>query len=198
MKPLREIVKNPSGWDSMENYAGDVPASHWLCLLTKTRDADILEECNFEEALKLLGGESDTVQVFQFGHWACGWWQALCVKALSKEAAKALEIEKRLADYPVVNEAAYSEKQQEQEQEQDSAAVDSFIDDFCSGLGIEWHRLHDHNKDRLWDAAADNCEDGRVNEDGFYRALKLGQTKFPKLDYAAWDQRIGQGRLALA
>jgi len=57
---LRDIVKNPSGFDSLSNYMGEVPEADWLCLLTRNRDSDCLTESNWRTALKELGGEGES------------------------------------------------------------------------------------------------------------------------------------------
>lgn len=111
--PLKEVAKNPSGFDSFSNYAGEIPEPEWLCLLTRNRDSDCLAESNFRSALRELGGESETVRVDRFGHWACGWWEALSVRAGSPEHEIAKGISERLESYPVVNEFDFSELESE-------------------------------------------------------------------------------------
>lgn len=114
MKTLKSVVSNPSGFDSLNNYVGEIPAEEWLCLLTQSRDSDCLTRSNFTSALKALGGESESVKIDRFVHWACGWWESLSVLNGSEAHKKAEEIERKLADYPVVNEAHYSELQWEE------------------------------------------------------------------------------------
>ena len=113
LKPLKEIVSNPSGWDSLDNYAGEIPEPEWLCLLTRSRDSDELTESNFRSALRKLGGESENVSIDHFGHWACGWWESLSVRAGSPEHEKAKVIADKLEDYPVVDEDDFSELESE-------------------------------------------------------------------------------------
>ncbi len=108
MKTLIQIVSNPSGFDSLSNYVGETNFDGWFCLLTQNRDSDCLIRSNFRSALKELGGESDSVAIHRFGHWACGWWEALAVKQGTPEFEIAEAIETRLADYPVVDEEDYS------------------------------------------------------------------------------------------
>jgi hypothetical protein len=112
MKKLIDVMANPSGFDSMANYAGDVPDSAWLVVMTRNRDSDVLTESNWECALNRLGDESDAVQVFRFGHWACGWWEALCVQAGTDSEQTGRAIFRALEDYPVLDEADFSEKEQ--------------------------------------------------------------------------------------
>lgn len=107
MKTLEQVAQNPSGWDSVANYVGK-PLSRFsdvYVVLTRSRDSSTLEESNWRSALKRLGGEgeSETVQIYRFGHWACGWWEALCVTGASIAAGE--EIYQELQQYPVVDEA---------------------------------------------------------------------------------------------
>jgi len=111
MKRLSDIVKNPSGFDSLANYFGDMPDNKWFCLLTQNRDSDCLTRSNFTSALEILGGESPTVKIDRFGHWACGWWESLSVAEGSEAYKKALEIEAKLKDYPLVNEDHFNQLQ---------------------------------------------------------------------------------------
>lgn len=114
MKKLRDVMKNPSGWDSLSNYTGSIPESEWLVVMTRNRDSDILTESNWENAIELLGDESETVQIFRFGHWACGWWEAMCVKEKTESEVIGQKIEDRLSDYPVLNEEHFSEMELEE------------------------------------------------------------------------------------
>ena len=104
MQLVNETIKNPSGWDSSSNYMGQTEFSNFYTLITQNRDSDTVTRSNFISALVVLGGESENVEIHRFGHWACGWWELIAVKADSREHLEALDIEKRLKDYPVVNE----------------------------------------------------------------------------------------------
>lgn len=117
MEPLIETVKNPSGCDSLSNYMGETNFGDFYGLITQNRDSDTLTRSNFTCALELLGGESDNVQVHRFGHWACGWWEIIAVKKGTKEFKIAEDIERKLENYPVVNEDHWSELQYEEQTE---------------------------------------------------------------------------------
>lgn len=134
MKQLLKVVESPSGWDSLANYAGDLPEPHWLCLLTRTRDSDELGESNFACALEQLGGESDDVQVFRYGHWACGWWEALCVREGTEKCETAQQMHDALQDYPVLDEDDFSRREQE--------SADMVWRDFPAKERFEYVRTH--------------------------------------------------------
>jgi hypothetical protein len=112
MEKLSKVMASPSAWDSMANYGGAVPEPEWLCLLSRTRDSDDLSESNFAVALAELGGEGEHVQIFRFGHWACGWIEYLAVIAGTPEAEIASKLYESLQDYPVLDECDLSEREQ--------------------------------------------------------------------------------------
>lgn len=71
---------SPTSWDSAglnadENDIGD----YYVMPIMQTRDSEALERSNFAVALGRLGGESETVRVHRFRHWACGWFDLLLV-----------------------------------------------------------------------------------------------------------------------
>lgn len=87
-------------------------ADGWLISsICQTRDSDVLDESNFVSALQALGGESETVQVLRFGHWAVGWTEWIAVLPQHSEALQALE--DKIDDYPVLDEDDLSEREQE-------------------------------------------------------------------------------------
>lgn len=114
MKKLIDIMKNPSGLDSLANYAGELPEEKLLVVMTRSRDSDLLTESNWDAAIEMLGGESDTVEIHRFGHWACGWWEALCVTQGSESEKIGQSIVDQLNDYPVLDENDFSEREMEE------------------------------------------------------------------------------------
>ena len=110
MELVNDIIKNPSGWDSLDNYMGETEFGEWRCLLTQNRDSGTVTRSNFISAMNELDGEDSlNVKILRFGHWACGWWEMIAVKHNTREHLEALDIEKRMKDYPVVNEDHLSE-----------------------------------------------------------------------------------------
>lgn len=113
---LTTVVSNPSGLDSRANYSGTDPDefSKLLVVLTRNRDSDCLTESNWEVALEQLGGEEhEHVEIHRFGHWACGWWEALAVKEGTDQHRIAQEINSSLSDYPVLSDEHFSQKEME-------------------------------------------------------------------------------------
>ena len=135
MKLLSELIARPSAFDSFDNYLGDVPNDTWRCLLTRSRDSNALTESNWRIALQKLGGESESVVIHRFGHWACGWWEALAVDETSDSYAKALELHKSLEDYPVLDDDDYSQLIDEQ-------ATDIWSNCFTNKTRLSYIREH--------------------------------------------------------
>ena len=113
MNKLLEVYANPTGLDSTSNYMGKTPEANLLVLLGRNRESDLLSESNWETALKRLGGESETVVIHRFGHWLCGWLEYLCVEENTKAHELALEMEKEMEAYPVLDEEDWSEREDE-------------------------------------------------------------------------------------
>ena len=98
----------PTGFDTHINFDDD--REDWLvCPCGRNRDSQILERCNFDACLEILGGESDTVEVHRFGHWAVGWFEVILVSPT--RSAEVEEIERSLADYPILDEDKYSDQE---------------------------------------------------------------------------------------
>ena len=86
------------GLDSYDNFLGDdSDYQDWFVApLGQSRDSDCLERSNFEVGLALLGGESETVRVERYGHWACGWVEQVYVKPGSQAVELAEDIEENV------------------------------------------------------------------------------------------------------
>ena len=114
MNTLLDIIKSPSAFDWLENYLGKLPEKDLLVVMTRNRDSETLTQSNWICALEELGGEGDNVEIHRFGHWACGWWEALCVlKGSDKERIGSIMVES-LESYPVLNEEHFSEMETEE------------------------------------------------------------------------------------
>jgi len=84
----------------------------WFVLPTmRNRDSDHLTMSNFDTALRLLGGESDMVEVHRFRHWGCGWFEIIIVKPETESAVIASDIERRIENYLVLDEDDFSERE---------------------------------------------------------------------------------------
>lgn len=101
----------PTGFDRAGAFLPESMQSYLVLPCSINRDSDCLAQSNFAAALKMLGGESDMVQVHRFGHWACGWFEIILVNPFCDAAAIAQDIEASLADYPVLDEEDMSARE---------------------------------------------------------------------------------------
>lgn len=84
----------------------------WIVVpVGQNRDSDCLSESNFAQALEALGGESNTIEVHRFRHWACGWFEIIL--AHPDCALDVAEIACALDGYPILNEEDYSRREHE-------------------------------------------------------------------------------------
>ena len=98
-------------WQEANNYIGQNYSDYYVSL-GQSRDSDILEQSNFDNALKQLGGVSDTVFVIRNGHWAVGWVEWIAIHESDTEAiATGENIEQKISDYPVLDEEDYSQRE---------------------------------------------------------------------------------------
>jgi hypothetical protein len=89
----------------------------WFDIIGHHRDSDDLAESNWEVALERLGGESETVVIVRFGHWAVGWVEELFVAPNSPHLAIAEEMLKQLENYPILDEEHFCEKERTSQEE---------------------------------------------------------------------------------
>lgn len=100
--------------------------NNWfLAPVGRNRDSGPFDESNFESALEILGGESDTVEVHRFGHWACGFYEIILVHPSREKEVE--DLESSLESYPVLDDKDLSRREYEAMQEDwDSWAVRDF------------------------------------------------------------------------
>ena len=104
-------------WSRTENYFGETYYDYYV-LLSRHRDSGLVEESNFQSALKMLNGESDTVKVIRAKHWLCGWVEMILIHDSDKESIdKGNEIEKALENYPILDEDDFYERESEKREE---------------------------------------------------------------------------------
>lgn len=83
--------------------------------LGRHRDSDVLERTNFDNALEMLGGETETVRTVCENHFLVGWVEWIAVHESNATALeKLIDIHERLQNYPVLNEEAYCEAEREE------------------------------------------------------------------------------------
>lgn len=109
--------KHLKRWTMPDSYFGEVWPAYYSAGVGQSRDSDDLEESNFATMVKLLGGESDTVQIVQESHWAVGWVEWIAIHQDDEAALRIADQAKgRLADYPVLDEEDWCEREHESAQ----------------------------------------------------------------------------------
>lgn len=138
--------------------------------VSRDRDSNMRGVSNFETALEMMGGESSTVEVHRFGHWAHGWFEIILVKPDTREMEIAEEIEAALADYPVLDEEDMSRR----EYEEYLSSWDSFAAREFRSLLVEKFDLSED-----YDAVLDNIDNEELLE--FFESL------IPSGEYWDWQ-----------
>jgi hypothetical protein len=134
-------------WSRSENYIGESYFDYYV-LLSRHRDSGLVEESNFWSALKMLGGESDTVKVVRAKHWAVGWIEFILIHESDKESVdKGNEIEESLNNYPILDEDAFDELVTEKETEMH----DQIKYDADHGLYGFWDLPKNYTDEDIWE-----------------------------------------------
>ena len=120
---MSEYQEHLTKWKHPSDYGGFSPDGDYVILL-RTRDSTILDNSNYELAFQQLQDIASNhrtdeldpdkyVYDFRAGHWACGWIEYIIVEADSPQPILdlAAEIVCALADYPVLDESDYSDRQ---------------------------------------------------------------------------------------
>lgn len=101
-------------WQRASNYAGE-DFTGYRILLSHNRDSHTMAESNWDAAVALVGNLPG-VEIHRFNHWGHGWVESLLVRpdAPASTVKACEEIESRLADYPLLDEDDYSEREYDQ------------------------------------------------------------------------------------
>jgi len=152
----------PTGFDAKGAFLDE--RQDWLVVpVGRTRDSGPFDNSNFETALDMLGGESETVEVHSFNHWGPGWFEIIVVAPDSEAAKKAEEIEASLENYPVLDDEDLSRREYDDFLE----SWDSWArKDFVRFLGREFltsqaaqDRLDDVDSDKLFEFYEDHASE---------------------------------------
>jgi len=124
----------------------------WLVIpCGRNRDSLCLDESNFHTAVTLLGGESETVEIHRFGHWACGWYEIIIVKPEGWAADIAAKIEADLDNYPVLDEDDWTNRESEAKWEYwDSLPLSIKVDE-CRDAGVSIFAARGSIPERIYD-----------------------------------------------
>jgi hypothetical protein len=99
-------------WTRPQCYIGAEWHDYYSAGVGQSRDSDYVEQSNFAAMLAELGGESDTVIVVRESHWAVGWVEWIAIHETDTTALAIADAQcGRLADYPVLDEMDWSERE---------------------------------------------------------------------------------------
>jgi hypothetical protein len=134
-------------WSRAENYIGESYFDYYV-LLSRHRDSGLIEESNFNSALKALNGESDTVKIIRSKHWAVGWIEMILIhESDTKSVEKGNKIEESLKSYPIFNDDDFYERESEK--------IDEYIEeirkDIANECGDRWDLSNNATDEEIYD-----------------------------------------------
>ena len=134
-------------WSRSKNYIGETYFDYYV-LLSRNRDSGLVEESNFQSALKMLNGESDTVKVIRFSHWLCGWIEVILIHESDKVSVdKGNEIEESLESYPILDEDDFYEREKERREE----ILEEIRRDIANECGDWWNLSNNATDEEIYD-----------------------------------------------
>lgn len=179
---IQQLIEDKT-WVRPSNFAqwSDERLEDYVVGFAEARDSGILDQSNFATALDALGGESKSVKVFRFSHWAGGHYEQIFVKKTAKAKLKILMgLYNQYENYPVLDESDYSEREQEYMTDTFSSFEDDFIRELDNVLSV-WGHDHTEFKDEevrelLQLIYEDDCsyqgtEDGYVSDRAIERYM---------------------------
>lgn len=113
----------------------------------RTRDSGALEESNFQVIYgDLTKRLPETVSDHRFGHWGCGWFERVYVRADDAPAIKAVgDWIDALADYPIADEQHYSETEWEMNHPSDRECYAEDSEDCSCPVGVRLREIEAHS-----------------------------------------------------
>lgn len=181
----------PTGFDCKGLALDD--RQDWIVVpCTQNRDSEALDQSNFAAALKILGGESKTVEVHRFGHWARGWFEIIiCHPSLDNQVE---EIKRRLENYPVLDEEDFCDREYEERLESIEQDGKRFVNDsapklWAAEIYSDLDDPHDADEEDIKSALFDR---DWLDEDYVYVVSRDGERMYT---FLYEDDAIGRAEL---
>ena len=134
-------------WSRSENYIGESYNDYYV-LLSRNRDSGLVEKSNFQSALKMLNGESDTVKVVRSSHWAVGWIEVILIHESDViSVSKGNDIEESLESYPILDEDDFATKEGERSDE----LMEEIRKDIANDCGKWWNLSNNATDEEIYD-----------------------------------------------
>lgn len=170
----------PTGFDC--KGLGLPDRQDWIVApVAQNRDSEALARSNFRVVLASLGGESETVEVHRFGHWANGWFEIiLCHPGLEAEVA---EWEATLSEYPCADDMDYCELEHEDYLEYwEHGASHDFVRAIKAACELRWDSpileyLEDCDTESLRDLYESGIPSGDYYRDNYMSSLMESSAK---------------------
>jgi hypothetical protein len=181
------LAKEAAGnWRKFKDFAWHGQpdqADKWCIVYTHNRDSGLLKQSNakaIEAMLKPYMGK--TVIAERQNHWACGWVGGYAIKVYLKngQISKAFQvwcdIQEGLANYPVLDDEDYSEKEHE--------ATTKNIEEVARRIANRYDidELPPNAVSQLWDELSDLAKESRDDYGGYPSDEEMGEA-FLKLDW---------------
>lgn len=163
----------PTGFDARGAFLDDDRQSWLVAPVSQTRDSECLSRSNFTEAEKAfeeIDADSHDHETHRFGHWGPGWFEIILVRPTSPCHALALELAESLADYPVLDEEAFSELEYDEAHETIPHLTPCLRDDLPEDYV---HQIWEY----LWDASMDVTPGGICGNNIEEACASLGFTE---------------------
>ncbi len=112
MTTIQKWTSNDPATGMSGNYGGDDMSEFYVGPMRIPTHPNALADSNFEITLDRLGGESDTVQVHYFRHWAYAGYEVILVHQSDTKAITELQaIADELESYPVLDDEDFSQRE---------------------------------------------------------------------------------------
>lgn len=112
-----EMAGNWQAFDSFTWFDRPDDCEKWCIVYTSNRDSRLLEESNTAIIDKALGRYRANIRAERHNHWACGYVDGYAIRVrdsrgrITPAFRKYAELMERLADYPILDETEYSERE---------------------------------------------------------------------------------------
>jgi hypothetical protein len=107
----RKLIAHADDVSRLTGYSR--PNGTGLVGIIQHRDSDCLDQSNFATAVATLTEIDDRTNVVSFGHWAVGWVEEISVPLTDAICDAVESMVDALSDYPVLDDADYSERETE-------------------------------------------------------------------------------------
>lgn len=151
----------PTGFDSAGLGLDDRQA-WFVAPCSHNRDSGILATCNWEAQLRVIKAadpSGEDYEAHSFGHWGCGWFKIMIVRPGSAAQLAAEGIACALSSYPILDDSAFSEAEDQAVCEQWASMDLRERIALCSERGVSiFAARHDSIPEEVYDRLRDRLD----------------------------------------